>query len=142
MVAMNLVYAAVAWPFGKLSDRMNRNTLLMLGLAVLMAADLALAVSGNWLWVFAGVALWGLSLGLTQGLLAAMVADTAPADLRGTAFGVFNLVSGLAMLAASALAGLLWEQLGAPFTFCAGAVFCALALLLGWRRKTDCCAPA
>ena len=78
--------------------------------------------------VIAGVALWGIHMGITQGLLATMVADTAPADLRGTAYGVFNLVSGLAMLAASVLAGLLWDKLGAAATFHAGAVFCVLAL--------------
>ena len=132
MVMMNLVYAAAAYPFGKLSDRMGRRTLLALGLVVLIAADLVLAVAANWPAVFVGVALWGLYLGMTQGLLSALVADAAPADLRGTAFGMFNLVSGIALLAASALAGLLWDRLGAPFTFYAGAALSALALLLGW----------
>jgi MFS family permease len=136
MVAMNLVYAAVAYPLGKLSDRMNRRTLLALGLVVLIAADLVLAANAHWTTVLAGVALWGLYLGMTQGLLSAMVADTAPADLRGTAFGVFNLVSGIALLIASVLAGLLWDRLGAPATFYTGAAFCALALLLGWGRKS------
>ena len=135
MVAMNLVYAAAAYPFGKLSDRVRRWTLLAPGLAVLLAADLVLAADAHWLTVLAGVALWGLSLGMTQGLLPAMVADTAPEDLRGTAFGMFNLVSGIALLAASALAGLLWDRLGAPATFHTGAAFCALALLLGWWMR-------
>ena len=135
MVAMNAIYAASAYPFGKLSDRMRHRTLLGLGLLVLIAADLVLAHAGHWSTVLTGVALWGIHLGMTQGLLATMVADTAPADLRGTAFGVFNLVSGVAMLIASALAGLLWEQLGASFTFLAGAVFCALALL-GLLKKS------
>ena len=130
MVAMNLVYAAAAYPFGKLSDRIGRRALLTLGLAVLIAADLTLALNAGWPVVFAGVALWGLSLGMTQGLLSALVADAAPPDLRGTAFGVFNLASGIALLAASALAGLLWEQFGAPATFRAGAAFSALALAL------------
>lgn len=130
MVAMNVVYAASAYPFGKLSDQMSRKTLLALGLAVLIAADLVLAMDHHWTTVLAGVALWGVHMGMTQGLLATMVADTAPADLRGTAFGFFNLVSGLAMLLASALAGLLWDRLGASFTFYAGGVFCGLALLL------------
>ena len=129
MVAMNLVYAASAYPFGKLSDRMQHKTLLAWGLVVLIAADLVLAVNGHWTTVLAGVALWGVHMGMTQGLLATMVADTAPADLRGTAFGFFNLVSGVAMLVASVVAGLLWDQLGASFTFYAGAVFSALALL-------------
>lgn len=128
MVAMNGVYAASAYPFGRLADRMNHRTLLALGLGVLIAADLVLASGTHWGTLLAGVALWGVHMGLTQGLLATMVADTAPADLRGTAFGFFNLVSGVAMLLASVLAGLLWDRLGAAFTFYAGAAFCALAL--------------
>ncbi len=134
MVAMNAIYAASSYPFGKLSDRMNRKTLLAWGLAVLIAADLVLAMDAHWITVLAGVALWGMHMGMTQGLLAAMIADTAPADLRGTAFGVFNLVSGVAMLIASLVAGLLWDQLGASFPFYAGALFSAVALL-GLCRK-------
>jgi MFS family permease len=134
MVAMNLVYALSAYPFGKLSDRMSHKTLLALGLIVLIAADLVLASNDHWGVVLAGVALWGIHMGMTQGLLATMVADTAPADLRGTAYGFFNLVSGLAMLVASVLAGLLWDRLGASFTFYAGAAFCAIALVgLAWQ---------
>ena len=129
MVAMNLVYAGSAYPFGKLSDRMRHKTLLAWGLAVLVAADLVLASNDHWTTVLAGVALWGVHMGMTQGLLATMVADTADADLRGTAFGVFNLVSGLAMLVASVVAGLLWDRLGASFTFYAGAAFSVIALL-------------
>lgn len=128
MVAMNLIYALSAYPFGKLSDRMNHKTLLALGLVVLISADLVLAINTHWSVVLAGVALWGVHMGMTQGLLATMVADTAPADLRGTAYGFFNLVSGLAMLLASVLAGLLWDRLGASFTFYAGAIFCIVAL--------------
>jgi len=127
LVAMNLVYATSAYPFGKLSDSMSHTRLLALGLAVLIGADLVLAHAESWGVVFLGVALWGLHMGITQGLLATMVADTAPADRRGTAFGFFNLLSGLTMLVASALAGLLWDQLGASFTFYAGVVFCVLA---------------
>ena len=102
MVAMNLVYAASAYPFGKLSDRMPHHRLLAWGLLVLIAADLVLARAAGPLGVLLGVALWGIHMGMTQGLLATMVADTAPADLRGTAFGFFNLMSGLALLLASA----------------------------------------
>ncbi|MCW5828383.1 MAG: MFS transporter [Deltaproteobacteria bacterium] len=134
LVAMNAVYAVSAYPFGRLSDRMNRKTLLALGLAVLIAADLVLAMDSHWTTVLAGVVLWGVHMGMTQGLLAAMVADTAPADLRGTAFGFFNLVSGAAMLVASTVAGLLWDQMGASFTFYAGAAFSVIALL-GLLRK-------
>ncbi|MDP3859585.1 MAG: MFS transporter [Stagnimonas sp.] len=134
MVAMNLVYALSAYPFGWLSDRMSHRRLLMLGLVVLIAADLVLAADPHWGVLLTGVALWGVHMGITQGLLAAMVAEAAPADLRGTAFGFFNLVSGLAMLLASALAGLLWDGLGAAATFHAGAGFCLLALVvLAWR---------
>ena len=128
LVAMNVVYALAAYPFGRLSDRVGHRRLLALGLAVLIAADAALAWGNHGASVWAGIALWGLHLGITQGLLATMVADTAPADLRGTAFGLFNLVAGIAMLVASALAGLLWDAYGASLTFVAGAAFGALAL--------------
>lgn len=138
MVAMNLIYAASAYPFGKLSDGVSHTRLLELGLAVLIAADLVLATDDHWTTVLLGVALWGVHMGITQGLLARMVADAAPADLRGTAYGFFNLVSGLAMLLASVLAGLLWDRFGAAFTFYAGAVFCMIALIgLAWQPAGD-----
>lgn len=134
MVAMNLIYAASAYPFGKLSDRMSHTKLLALGLVVLILADVVLASSRHWAVVLGGVALWGIHMGITQGLLATMVADTAPADLRGTAYGFFNLMSGMAMLVASVIAGLLWDKLGAEVTFYAGAAFCVLALAgLAWQ---------
>jgi len=129
IVAMNLIYAVSAYPFGKLSDQMSHMRLLTLGLLVLITADLVLAVNDHWAVVVLGVGLWGLHMGMTQGLLATMVADTTPADLRGTAFGFFNLASGLAMLIASVLAGFLWDQFGASFTFYAGAVFCGIAVM-------------
>jgi MFS family permease len=94
-----------------------------------MLADLVLAYSHHWSIILVGVTLWGIHMGITQGLLATMVADTAPDDLRGTAYGFFNLMSGLAMLLASVLAGLLWDQLGASFTFYASAGFCTVALI-------------
>jgi len=130
LVAMNLVYAVSAYPFGLLSDGASHKRLLMLGLVVLIAADCVLAWADSWPALVPGIALWGLHLGITQGLLATMVADTAPADLRGTAFGFFNLLSGLALLVASALAGLLWDQLGASAPFYAGALIGLLALAL------------
>ena len=136
MVAMNLVYAASAYPFGWLSDRVSHSRLLVAGLLVLILADAVLAVSTDWVSLLIGVALWGVHMGMTQGLLATMVADTAPADLRGTAFGLFNLVSGVAMLVASVVAGWLWETQGASFTFVGGGVFAVLALLvLGLRPQ-------
>lgn len=137
MVAMNLIYAAAAYPFGKLSDRISHQKLLAFGLLVLIAADLVLAASAHWSVVLAGVALWGVHMGITQGLLATMVADTAPADLRGTAYGIFNLVSGVAMLIASVVAGLVWDRLGAASTFYAGAMFCVLALIALALRGGD-----
>lgn len=130
MVAMNVVYSATAYPFGKLSDRMSHRTLLAVGLGVLMVADLVLASNDDWLTVLVGVLIWGIHMGMTQGLLATMVADTAPSDLRGTAFGFFNLVSGLAMLIASILAGLLWDRWGADYTFYAGALIGSIALIV------------
>ena len=137
MVAMNVVYAGSAYPFGKLSDRMSHNKLLALGLLVLIGADLVLASGAHWTVLLAGVALWGLHMGITQGLLATMVATTAPADLRGTAYGFFNLMSGLALLLASATAGYLWDQFGAQATFFAGAAIAAaaLGLLVIFRPK-------
>ncbi len=128
LVVMNLVYAATAYPVGRLADRVGPLKLLGAGLAVLIAADLVLARAGGLAAVACGIALWGLHMGLTQGVLATMVADAAPAHLRGTAFGIFNLASGLAVLVASVLAGFLWDQFGAATTFYAGAVFSVLAL--------------
>ena len=129
MVVMNVVYAAAAWPAGALSDAVGRFGVMTVGFALLVLADLALAFAQNVVWVGIGVALWGLHMGLTQGLLSALVADTAPAALRGTAFGMFNLVTGLAMLAASILAGGLWDLTGPRGTFLAGAGFTAVALI-------------
>lgn len=130
MVAMNLVYSASAYPFGKWSDRVNRTSMLAYGLGVLILADLVLAAGNSWWYLALGVALWGVHMGMTQGLLAAMVAATAPVDLRGTAFGLFYLMSGLALFAASAVAGWLWDAYGAALTFYAGAGFCGLTLLM------------
>ncbi len=130
MVLMSLVYAASAYPFGKLSDTVSHYKLLAAGLGVLIIADLALALAGGWVLLAVGVALWGVHMGMTQGLLAAMVADTAPADLRGTAYGFFNLLSGVAMLLSSVVAGLAWDRLGSAFTFYAGAGFAAVCLLV------------
>lgn len=129
MVAMNLVYSLTAYPFGKLSDSMSHSKMLQWGLLVLIAADIVLALSSHWSTLLAGVALWGIHMGMTQGLLAAMVAHTAPPELRGTAFGMFNLMSGIALLLASAGAGVLWEVLGAASPFYAGAIICVVTLV-------------
>lgn len=128
MVAMNLVYSLSAYPFGKMSDSMNHARMLQAGLLVLIAADITLALSHHWSTLLIGVGLWGIHMGMTQGLLAAMIAHTAPAELRGTAFGMFNLISGIALLLASTGAGILWETMGAASTFYAGAVICAIVL--------------
>ena len=130
MVAMNGVYAACAYPFGKLSDRTSHSTLLVWGLLVLVAADWVLAAAQQWDMVLVGVALWGVHMGMTQGLLATMVADTAPPDLRGTGYGVFNLVGGVALLLASGIAGWLWDVYGAPVTFAVGAGFAVAAIVV------------
>jgi len=129
LVVMNVVYAASAYPMGALSDRYDRRLLLAAGFLVLIIADIVLAFApGIWV-VMLGIGLWGLHMGMTQGLLAALVADTAPTDLRGTAFGLFNLASGVALLLASLIAGLLWELIGPSATFFAGAAFTAVGLV-------------
>ena len=129
MIVMNIFYAGAAYPAGAAADHMSQRTLLFLGLALLIAADLVLAFAASPLMAFAGAALWGLHMAFTQGLLSKLVADTAPAELRGTAFGIFNLLSGGALLLASMIAGALWSAFGASATFLAGAVFAALAAI-------------
>jgi MFS family permease len=128
-VVMNLAYAVTAYPAGRLADRVSHRQLLATGLLVLILADLVLAAAGDWTLAMLGVLLWGVHMGLTQALLATMIAQSAPAALRGTAFGLFNLVSGLTTLIASLMAGLIWDLIGAEFTFVAGAAFCFVALL-------------
>jgi len=135
MVAMNVVYALSAYPLGALADRVKHRSLLAWSLLLLIAADLLLASSTALPALLGGVALWGLHMGMSQGLLAAMVADVAPAELRGTAYGFFNLLSGVGMLIASVAAGLLWETLGAPATFMAGAMISAVTLALLTMRR-------
>lgn len=134
LVVMNLVYAATAWPVGILSDRIGRRGLLLLSLVVLAVSHGVLALSTGTGAALAGVALWGLHMGLSQGLLSAAVADAVPASLRGTGFGVFNLVGGLAVLLANTVAGGLWVVAGAPATFGAGAAAAILALILALRQ--------
>ncbi|WP_317658909.1 MFS transporter [Pseudomonas sp. KU43P] len=128
LVLMALAYALSAYPAGALSDRVGRRGVLMVGLALLVAADLLLALIPGWAGLALGVAAWGLHLGFTQGIFAALIADSAPAHLRGTAFGLFNLLTGLALLAASVVAGLLWDGLGFQATFLVGAAFAGATL--------------
>lgn len=129
LVGMNAVYALSAWPAGVLSDRVGPRGLLLAGLVVLVAADLVLAYGQGLAALGVGVALWGLHMGLTQGLLSALVAGAVPAELRGTAFGMFNLITGIALLLASVIAGALWQGFGPQATFLAGAGFAVLAAL-------------
>jgi MFS family permease len=128
LVIMSLAYSLSAYPVGVLSDRINRTSLLAVGLVLLLGADLVLAFAESIVWVGFGVVLWGLHMGFTQGLLATLIAESAPAELRGTAFGVFNLLTGIALLAASVVAGTLWDMTGPQGTFLAGAAFTVVAL--------------
>ena len=135
LVTMNIVYAMSAYPFGHLSDTVSRRMLLALGAIFLIAADIVLAMAGTPSLIFAGVILWGLHMGATQGLLSTLVVDAVPADLRGTAVGVYNLITGIALLVASVLAGWLWTAFGPAATFLAGAAFVGIALLgvVSWQ---------
>lgn len=128
LVAMNVAYAAVAAPVGGLSDKIGREQLLALSLVILIVSDVVLALFGNVIGLIAGAMLWGVHMGFSQGVLAALVADTAPEELRGTAFGVFNLVTGVGLLLASIVAGSLWNWIGAEATFLTGAGFAAVCL--------------
>jgi MFS family permease len=137
LIVMNVFYAGLAYPAGATADRVSPRALLLAGLTLLIAADLALAVAAGPLLALAGAALWGAHMALTQGLLSKLVADTTPPELRGTAFGLFNLVGGGALLLASVIAGALWSALGAPATFLAGGAFAAAAAigLLAYRTS-------
>jgi MFS family permease len=142
MVAMNVVYSLSAYPFGKLADAMSHTRLLVAGLVMLIASDVVLAHSTHWTVILVGVGLWGLHMGMTQGLLATMVSHTAPPQLRGTAFGFFNLLSGVVTLVSSVIAGALWDHLGAAATFYAGAGFSVATIVLLCSRRTAETAPA
>ena len=138
-IVMNMVYAFSAYPAGLLSDRFGRTAPIVFGLVAIIIADIVLAMATSIWVVLLGVVFWGLYMGLTHGVLAALVADTAPARLRGTAFGLFNLVSGISMLIGSVIAGGLWDKYGAPAPFIASALVASLALagwLLQWRRSS------
>jgi MFS family permease len=129
MIVMNVVYSIFAYPAGAAADRISARTLLLMGLGILVVADIVLAIAASPGIALLGSAFWGLHMALTQGLLSKLVADTAPADLRGTAFGIFNLVSGGALLLASVIAGSLWNMFGASATFIVGASFAAFAAM-------------
>ena len=129
LVVMNIMYATSAYPLGRLADCMSRRILLVMGITLLIAADVVLAASGTVWQVMLGAAVWGVHMGATQGLLSAIIAGTVPADLRGTAFGFYSLITGAALLAASVVAGLLWTAVGPTATFAAGAAFAAMAII-------------
>lgn len=128
LVVLNIAYALSAYPVGALSDGMNRIAILIVGLVLLISADLVLAFAQGLWGITAGVVLWGLHMGFTQGVLATLVADSAPPELRGTAFGMFNLVTGAALLAACVIDGVLWDAFGGQWTFLAGAAFAVLTI--------------
>jgi MFS family permease len=129
LVAMNITYALAAYPAGALADQVNTITVLMMGFAMLITANLLLALDGSAVALVLGVLLWGLHMGFTQGLFASLVAETAPAELRGTGFGLFNMAGGIALLLASMVAGLLWDRVGPSATFIAGALISVLSLV-------------
>jgi MFS family permease len=137
MVVMNIAYAALAYPAGALSDRIGRRGVLMAGAAVLIVSDIVLASAGGIFLLIVGVVLWGIHMALTQSLFAALVADRVPRELRGTAFGFFNVAGGLALLAASVIAGALWDHFGPHATFIAGATFAALSVAGVWAVVRD-----
>ncbi len=145
IVLMNVVYAFSAYPAGVLADKVGRRGVFVVGLVCLIVADLFLAFGGGIWWVMIGVAFWGLHMGLTQGLLATMIADTAPVDLRGTAFGIFNFILGISMLLASVIAGGLWDVYGPSATFIAGAAFATIAtagvMFVGRSKQGKSAAP-
>jgi MFS family permease len=131
MVLMSVTYSLSSYPAGRLADRLDRRLLLLLGLGVLIGADVFLAQAGNSLTLALwGVGIWGLHMGLTQGLLSAMIADAAPENLRGTAFGLFNLLSGLVLLVASVIAGSVWDILGSRATFLIGGGFALITIIV------------
>ena len=130
LVAMNIVYALGAYPAGKLSDRVSARAILAVGMICLMLADLALAILDGIGGAFVGIALWGAHMALTQGLFAKLIADNAAPELRGSAYGLFNLATGLTMLFASVIAGVVWDRFGADATFLVGGTFALLAIVL------------
>jgi MFS family permease len=128
LVAMSVVYALSSWPSGSFSDRYGRRALFVVGVLVLVLADGVLALATGPVGVFAGAALWGLHLGMTQGVLSAMIVDASGAQRRGTAFGVYGLASGVGLLVASVVAGAVWDGWGGHSTFALGGVLAALTL--------------
>ena len=142
MVIMNIIYAFGAYPAGILSDKVNRKVVLLIGIVLLIIANIILAMADDFFMLVLGIIFWGMHMAFTQGLLATMVTDTTAPEIRGTAYGIFNFVCGIAMLLSSIIAGILWDQLGSSSTFIAGAIGAALAcicLLVIYIRQNKRC---
>ena len=139
---MNIIYAFGAYPAGILSDKVNRKVVLLIGIVLLIIANIILAMADDFFMLVLGIIFWGMHMAFTQGLLATMVTDTTAPEIRGTAYGIFNFVCGIAMLLSSIIAGILWDQLGSSSTFIAGAIGAALAcicLLVIYIRQNKRC---
>lgn len=130
LVVMNVVYGFSAYPAGRLADFLDRRGVLTAGFGVLIVADLLLGLAHGLIAGMIGIALFGLHMGLTQGVLSALVSDAAPQEARGTAFGLFHLASGLSLLFASLLAGFAWHRAGPIATFLTSALFAIGGLIL------------
>jgi len=130
LAIFNLAYVALAYPAGILSDRMSPRSILMVGMAVLIAGNLVLAETSGFAGLVIGTALWGAHMALTQGIFARMIADSAPEELRATSFGAFWFVTGIAALLASLGAGWLWDRHGSSATFLTSAAIAAAALAM------------
>lgn len=130
MVVMALTYTIFAYPIGKLSDRIKREYMLIVGLIILILADFTLANAKSYILVLIGTAIWGIHMGFTQGVLATLIADYSPKEYNGTAFGIFNFVSGISMLIASIIAGVVWQEFGSYMTFYAGGIFGLISLVM------------
>jgi len=138
LVFTHTVFSAAAYPFGALADRVDHRLQLALAVAVLLAADLVLAAGGTMVTAFLGASLWGLQMGVSEGLLSASVANAAPDDLRGTAFGIYQLAFGLAAFGASGTAGALWSIGGPPLAFGVSACVAAgVVPVLAFRPKAN-----
>jgi MFS family permease len=130
LAVFNLAYVLLAYPAGALSDRLSPRSILMAGMAVLIAGNLVLAKATASPLLIVGTALWGAHMALTQGIFARMIADSAPEQLRATSFGAFWFVTGIATLLASLGAGWLWDRQGPSATFITSAILAAVALAM------------
>ncbi len=135
VVLMNITFSLSSYPFGKLADKLNPMKLLALGMVLLALANLLFAYAENYRILAAGIVLFGMHLGATQGIFSTIISEIAPSEVRATAFGIFNFFSGLALLASGLVAGSLWEYMGAQYCFGGGVVFALITLSLIPRFK-------